>query len=335
MSNDLTRSLSSLGLLLKDGCIVIDNSSLEKWVICPRLFEYTRLLRRIPAEERIALKFGGAIHKALEVRYSGADIDDFSEEAMLSALEKEFLKFETPQDDYRTFDYGSLVIEKYNVKYAQESVRVLDMPGGRKACELPFAFQLGVVDGIPIIYVGKIDAIVEDALGVCILDHKTSSVLGPTWWLGESVSPQYDGYAVAVERCAGIRTSGVLINALGVRKPTKTGTAIEFAREFVQIDERRKEEWIENTLHIVSRIYRDAQQGYFPMIRKNCTVKYGTCSHYEVCSIPADNRHVLLNSSSFMDDTWSPLDPIHENATATLIPELSQKARSAIDLPAR
>jgi hypothetical protein len=319
-----------LSSLLKDGCFFIDNSGLEKYITCPRLFFLELVRKRVPAVPRIALDFGGAIHEALAYRYVNEPAGLFSDDTQQAIITELFEGIDVPENEWRTREFASLLLTKYNIQYLNEEFEVLKLPNGQPMVELPFAIYFGTqnilapggdVICVPIIYTGKIDLVIKTPMGIFVLDHKTTSVLGPTWWQEQAVSPQYDGYIHAVLRTTDYAPIGYWVNALGIRKPTKTGTSIQFERQMFIADAQRQAEWKRNTMEIIQRLLRDAAFDTYPMHRKSCVSKYGACSMYDVCSLPADNREALLTSGSFRDNDWSPLTAVEdaEKAKSTLL----------------
>ena len=116
------RSNMPLPLRLVDGNhLLIDNSSLEVFTTCPRAAQYHFINKRRSAEERSALKFGGIIHKALDIRYRTdspmlAQTPEV-EAQMVALIEKEFSTWSPAEDDFRTHSFAVELINKYGLSY--------------------------------------------------------------------------------------------------------------------------------------------------------------------------------------------------------------------------
>lgn len=304
---------------LIDGAIFIDNSTLEAYNNCPRAFEYRSIRKRVTAAPQSALTFGGAIHKALEHRYKN-DKDlkggEATESAMLSAFATALEGRPISEDDYRNYDYGCGMLRQYNTCYPVEEFEIATTPMGELMVELPFAIALGTVHygtaglvQIPVIYTGRLDLGIYLPDGsFWVMDHKTSSIVGDSFYAQQAMSAQQEGYNYACWRTTGKRPEGFIINMLASRKPSKTGKGIEFNRQRVYLSEERLEEWKQNTLVLVQEMMDYFSLSHFPMRKAHCVGKYGRCQFYDVCSLPQGQRHLLLESNLFTTNTWSPLN---------------------------
>lgn len=307
-----------IDLPLIDGAFFIDNSTLEYMTTCPRAFEYKALNKRISAESRPALNFGGAIHTALEVRYRLAGnepVDDAVELAQMAALELHFQ--ERPIDNnYRTLDLATQIITTYNRRYLSEAFDILaNEADGKPLVELSFAHKLGdfAYRGgvVPVYYMGRIDLLVWWPKGhLFVIDHKTTSIMGQGFFEEQRMSAQQHGYLWAAQKSTGLRAEGFAINAIRTRPPAKTRSAVEmddFQREKFFITQEAIAEWETNTKVLIEEVLWHHERGYFPMKTKWCVGKYGRCPYFEVCSLPPESRGVMINSNMFQTDTWSPL----------------------------
>lgn len=304
------------------GALLIDNSFLEWFTTCPRGAEYSRVRKRIPAISKPALAFGGAIHAALAVRYGRGDVV-FSPETwplQMDALEKHFAENPIPPDDFRNVNWAAEVLKRYNERYMIEPFSMLKL-GDKVFVEQPFLLPLFVYENppappLPVMYMGRIDMAVTWDSQVFVPDHKTTSMLGPTYFDDLRVSPQQVGYCWAFEQVTGVRPAGFVINAIRVRaqpdKP-KGGVAAWWEESF----QRHKEyllphtisEWKTNTIALVEEFMWQYNRGFFPQKKKWCCAKYGRCPYYDVCDSAPDVRGVMLSSGMFADNTWSPLNP--------------------------
>jgi hypothetical protein len=82
----------------------------------------------------------------------------------------------------------------------------------------------------------------------------------------------------------------------------------QFYREPFYIDQAELDEWERNTIVIIEEMLWHYSRGYFPQKRKWCVGKYGRCQFYDVCSLPAQQRPLMLQSNMFIEDTWTPLN---------------------------
>lgn len=310
--------MTPIPLPLLDGdTLLIDNSSLEAFTTCPRRAQYELCRRLKPSGERSALRFGGIIHKLLETRYRSATAlhaqSPEVEAVMTACAEQEFAQWSPPEDDHRTFSTALGFVRAYGEAYPFESFEVVKMPDGRPFIEVPFALPLGELeqeDGktIKLVWTGRIDLAYLVNSSLYIMDHKTTSVMGPSYFTSFEISHQLYGYAWAAEQLLGTQVSGVVINALGIRKPTKTGKAFEFQRQLVPISRALLAEWKTDCLHIIADFVEMARRGYMPRHTAWCVGKFGECPFRKVCTLDTDSqREMMLTSGEFQKNEWSPL----------------------------
>lgn len=159
-----------------------------------------------------------------------------------------------------------------------------------------------------VLWTGRIDLIVRMDGLLWIMDHKTTQMMGPQFFEDFVLSNQTVGYAWAGQQIIQEPIAGFVLNALCVRKPTKTGTATEFERRRFLYEQEQLDEWHENTLVLVSDFLHHLARGYFPMETKWCFGKYGRCQYHSVCTQPKKDRELALGSSDFRNVTWSPLN---------------------------
>lgn len=313
---------------LVDDTLLIDNSSLENFTTCPRAAQYYLCQKREKNSERPALMFGGIIHKILEARYKhGPHITRDAERAMLVTAEAAFANYTPAFDDFRNYGTAVNLIAEYNKTYAQESWDILHHDN-KPLIEIPFAVPLGELevnadltvreaDGritlrhvstIKVMWQGRIDMVVQREGRIYGLDHKTTSMLGPSYFKEYELASQFHGYTYALEYLLKRKVEGFIINALGVRKPTKTGKAIEFQRATVSYLPSAVAEWQSDTLAIVSDFIEMARRECLPKHTKWCVGKYGLCQFFDVCTLPIEQRQQMLLTGEYKPVTWSPLN---------------------------
>lgn len=331
-------------LPLVDGALIIDNSFLEQLQECPRLLQYEQFQRIRPSGVRSGLNFGSAIHLAMEHRYKkyGSDLDALTtlecEGEQAELLSRFFVENPPPEECYRNLNWAMDIIGHYNVRYATEPFNLLEGADGKPMVELPFVvpfaaydthgsmYRINSLDGVlvpdhvPIIYAGKIDLPTLWDGHLFVLDHKTTSQLGSLHFDELRVSPQQIGYCWALWKTTGQRPIGFCVNSIRTNhipaKP-KTGIAAwweeSFQRNKEYLADHHYAEWERNTFALIEECLWHWHRDYFPMKRKWCVGKYGKCGMYDVCYAPPDQRGMLLESTAFEANTWSPLaSPLKE-----------------------
>jgi hypothetical protein len=306
-------------LPLTDGCMFIDNTTIEYLITCARSAQYYLLHKRRIAEQKSALFFGGAIHSALEYRYANAGIVAPAEipKGQNDLLSRLFEQSPVGVDDYRNLSLATEIIRVYNQTYATEEFRIITN-GDKPLVEQAFAielFRLKVPTWVHssgeliVIYTGRIDLLVEWD-GLFNVDHKTTSIMGAGFFEEQSMSPQQEGYMWAVQKTLGVLPQGYVINAIRTRPPAKTRDAVtseDFVRQKFPCPAERVTEWEYNITQIITEFVWKYIRGYLPMEKKWCIHKYGRCQYFDVCTLPKENRLMLLDSGMYADNTWSPL----------------------------
>ena len=304
--------------------VSINFSSLTLIQQCARKAQYSLIRGLRPALESPALTFGSAIHKGLEVYYSGERTErripsDYKEimsmigcgqwqeewgESLLFAAARAFaLKAEPlsalPDDNKRSIFTGVWMLQHYFQKYLTDEYVIMRDEHG-PVVERKFTMPIHKDDGLEIDLFGTIDFVMKSEVSGQILpgDHKTASSLYDFY---DKVSPnfQYTGYLWAAREILGYDTDLFLVNALQVKQPPKTarGSEPDFAR---QITQRTEEDFNELRLAIVSSVrnflsYQKAN--HFPMSASGqCTASYGRCDYQDVCAAPSSLRENIISA---------------------------------------
>ncbi len=326
-------------LPLINGALHIDNSFLELLQTCPRALEYKQLRKREIVATRVGMNFGTALHLALDWRYRtyGADLQQHSivqcEQEQSTILEQYFSANPCPEDDHRGMNWAMDLVKRYNVRYQVEQFNLLRDDKG-PIVEVPFAVRFGlyllsgklipanqVVDKdlelphIWIFYTGKIDLPISWDGSLFIMDHKTTSVLGQSFWDDLRISPQQLGYCWAYKQLTGQQPIGFVVNAIRTNLPPLKPIKQTIAQWWEDSLSRMKEyittthldEWHRNTFALVEEFLWHHSRSFMPQKKKWCVGKYGKCAYYEVCYAPEHQRDELLKSEAFTDYDWSPL----------------------------
>jgi len=315
-------------LTIIDNCLFIDNSTFEYAVTCPRSFEFYALKKRESNVERAALEFGSKIHEILEARYRlGTTLTPTVEAAMSAKCHEVFATYTPPEDDYRTITLATQFITEYNRSYPVEGFEVVNLSNGTPAIELPFAVPIGElaidstipvrdaggnvsfqqVGTVTVIWKGRMDMLTRRDGNIYPLDHKTTSMMGPSYFKDFELSHQVSGYSWAVWKLLGIMPTGFIINGLGIRKPTKTGKGFENQRYTVNITADRIHSFVDDTLQILSTLIHYLIEQRFPKGTKWCQGKYGACQFFDVCTLPTNQQDMMLATNQYKTVTWDPL----------------------------
>lgn len=285
---------------------MLDNSAVEILTQCPRKALHSIMERRRSSRSQPALRFGGHIHSALAYRHRCEALGlKWSEATQMRILDRRFMATPCEDEEWRNLGIAQKVISKYNLTYAFDPINIVKIKG-RPLVEMPFAVLAGEIEGWQVFYSGRID-LAHRTDGIIVRDHKTTSMLGDSYWRDAAVSAQQRGYLWALRAILGEEPLGYEINVIATRAPTKTGTAIEFVRRTFYT-RGQLDEWHSEFLSKASYFLWLLRRGEWPKHEAmHCVHKYGTCEFYQVCELPAAQRAAMLASSEYTTNTWTPL----------------------------
>lgn len=156
---------------------------------------------------------------------------------------------------------------------------------------------------------GIIDALMlmadGETLRVC--DHKTSSIKTNALFDSYTVAMQPIGYVAAMRAAfPSFPIKGFLLNSVICRAPTKTGISYESYRRAYDYSEEQCNEWKSDLLALIGELLHNLATKNFPKKTNWCAGKYGACPYLDVCSAPASQRLMILNTGLYADNTWKP-----------------------------
>lgn len=314
---------------LLDNTLFIDNSSQERIQTCKRSAGYYLAHKREMNKSRPALRFGQIIHKILEYRYlnHGTYCDADCVKGMVNVADAEFAMWQGEPDDYRNYACAVSVIKKYTEQYAIEDFDIIKLSDGKLFVERMFAAPLGKikvgrqlwvrnpdntieqrhVDEIVVVQKGKIDLVFRREGRIYGMDHKTTAIMGPSYFAEFELASQFHGYSWAIQQITGELPAGFVINGLGIRKPTKSGQALEFVRQTIPIYPALVSEWQLDTMQLIAEFINGCATNALPKETKWCVGKYGPCEFKPVCGLEPHLRMMSLYSNEYSQVTWDPL----------------------------
>ncbi len=170
---------------------------------------------------------------------------------------------------------------------------------------------------IPVFYHGFIDLLVSQRGLLKVMDFKSTSQLGQSYWDDKKAIAQPKGYCFAVNELLNVKTHGYIIRAIRTIPPPKyvtDGTASKkgefrkisdwwdesLSEESFDLGEGETEEWKKNAIEQVKGFLHNYERGFFPQQKTICVGKYGRCQYYDLCStFPIADREIILNSTMF------------------------------------
>jgi len=266
---------------------IFDSSMMASYKACPQLFFKTYIQEYKPKEVSVHLHAGAAFARGLEVArtafyVNGSTPEDAVAEG-LRALLSSYGDFECPADSAKSAERMSGAFEFYFANYpltSEDSVPIT-LPGGRRGIEFSFAHPLPIkhpVTGDPLLYVGRMDAVIHYAGGIYICDEKTTTQLGASWSRQWDLRAQFTGYAWGCQQ-AGIRVDGAIVRGVSILK-TKYDTqqAISYRPEW------QVARWYEELIEWIDEIKVSWMRGKFRFNLDHSCAEYGGCTFRQACS---------------------------------------------------
>jgi len=306
-------------LLDEAGREVFDSTKLSAYADCEYLGKLQYEEHLAPQEPAVALVFGSAFHKAVEVwtqqRIMQPPCIDTTAVANAEAAFVEIWEHELPLEVREMLEFSGDKRSVGNFKRLFAGYRKkfpLEMYEAVLACEQSFTLLLGTTPaGREVGWSGVIDRIVRWQDGIYYVDIKTSSYqLDDKFFDKFKLSGQMRGYTWAGQQLVGEEFAGALVQGVHVQAPLKTKTRA--ADELVQCEsipfvQSQLEEWRINTLHKIDSIHRAREIGYWERnYASRCSAFGGGCEMKRICWAPPEdqeNRRQL----HFKERVWNPL----------------------------
>lgn len=264
-----------------------DSSMLAELKSCAQKFRKTYLAQWKPKEPSVHLHAGGSFAKGIETARRAFYVDGSDAEAAMAAGLKALLEaygdFATPEDSAKSATRMAGALEFYFDHYplSHDTAFPILMPGGSRAIEFSFIHPLPILhpeSGQPLLYSGRMDAILSYAGGVFLCDEKTTSQLGATWSRQWDLRSQFTGYCWGC-RESGIRVDGALVRGVSILKTKyETQEAISYRPEW-QIDR-----WYTELLEWISEAIRAWATGRWRYNLDHSCSEYGGCQYRQACA---------------------------------------------------
>lgn len=237
---------------------VYSSSCISCFLTCQRKF-YFNFVRNIePIAQSPALSFGSAMHAALLQHYKGAS----NEEAI-----KEFncLPSLMEGEQHKNKEHAIVIFKDYIKRWGVEPFKTLHL-------EKKFAIELG-----DRVIAGRFDKVVEWEKCIYVVDHKTTSQLGVSFFRQFRPNVQIDTYTYACAELVG-SCAGVIINGISTAANPKERFQRDISPRTPDEISRYKEQF--------AKWCEDIE---FAILKKRFTYNYtscadyGGCDYYEVC----------------------------------------------------
>ena len=236
---------------------MFNSSAISTYMGCPKLFYWEYIRRLTTKEPKLAMEFGSTFHEVLLEWYRTND------------AEKAIKKFESLPvmmgDSHLNRDWGEAVFKEYIKRYKEESGETLHL-------EVKFRIEIGSR-----IYSGTIDRIEDWSNQIYIDDHKTTKMLGLSFFEAFRPHPQIDGYCYVGRELVG-RCAGAVINGISTAKNPKE----RFQRFISNRSDEEMNTWKTTFTNVTDDIMRDVERYHFPMRTTWCN-RWGACRFKDLC----------------------------------------------------
>ena len=286
---------------------ILDSSMLSTFKSCPQKFFKEYINEWKAKEPSVHLHAGAAFAKGLEVARRTFFVENASSDdaiaAGLGALLTHYGDFPCPSDSAKSAQRMAGAFEFYfsNYPLSHEDSPPIILPGNRHAIEFSFAHPLPILHpttGNPLLYVGRMDAIIQYAGGTYICDEKTTSQLGASWSRQWDLRAQFTGYAWGCQQ-SGIRVDGAIVRGVSILKTKyETQQAISYRPEW-QI-----ERWFDELCGWVEDIRNCWTSGKWRHNLDHSCAEYGGCTFRQACSSQDETPWL---ETYFERRHWSPL----------------------------
>jgi len=285
---------------------LIDASLLASFKSCPELCRkvyFEHLKSKAPS---VHLHAGAAFAFGVERTRTAFYVEGKSSETSIAegigALLTFYGDFECPADSAKSAERMAGAFEFYwsNYPLDNENDPVI-LKGGKRAIEVSFAEPLPILhpeSGDPLIYCGRLDAILNYAGGRYITDEKTTTQLGASWSRQWDLRSQFTGYAWGA-RQIGVKVDGALVRGVSILK-TKYDTqqAISYRPDWA-IDR-----WYAELLVWINQLVACYKSGVWLHNFDHACSEYGGCQFREACM---SQDETPWTETYFEKREWNPL----------------------------
>ena len=245
-----------------------DYTQLSAFLRC-RFYYYFRHVRHlVPKITKATLTFGKTWHSATELLAKGKSIEETQVHFKTNYTNE-------TKDQVRTPERGVLMLKIYEEKYRKAPIKFL-------YTETPFAIHFP--DNI--IMCGRMDGIIEWGGGIYVLERKTTSKLGMTFFEKFELNYQIDIYCLGCMELVGA-CDGAMMDYARVCKPVPN-IIEDFGRYPIS---RTKDELVLAKKNIIE-IVEDMRHGPLYQNKESCMMYNSKCVYHDLCMGNCDERIV-------------------------------------------
>lgn len=286
---------------------IVDNSMLNTFRACPQQFFRTYMQHWKHETPSIHLHFGKCFAAALEMARRAFYIDKQDPETALalaihSAI-TEWGERDAGEDGAKSLSRLCGALEYYFSVWPLDTdpAQPVAYANDSRGIEFSFVNELDFqhpVSGLPLLYSGRADMVVQLANGIFIEDDKTATSLGPSWTKKWELRSQFTGYAWALQR-AGKKPDGVLVRGVSILK-----TKYDHAQALTFRAQWEIDRWYEQTIRDLGRMQRAWEENYWDFNLGDSCDGFGACDYVQVCKAQRGEEWLPIQ---FRRRRWDPL----------------------------
>jgi len=158
---------------------------------------------------------GQAFHAACREHLQGQSVAKSM--AAFDTIYKDWAQLHVSVEDRMNWANVSAITKRFMEAHAVEGQAVKEWPFTIERVEIPFEILLTKVDGVEVLFVGRIDVLAKYLGYYVIVDHKTTGFLNDQWRQQWSMDGQMTGYCWAASQLFG-PVIGAFINGVQFSK---------------------------------------------------------------------------------------------------------------------
>jgi len=259
-----------------------DFTMIGTFALCPRKYNLRFNQGRVLKTPQTAPEFGKGIHAGLDSWYMTHDIDK-----AISVFKETFTE-QLDVDSKRSHALGEWMIRNYAQTYGNQPWKLISSEK-----EFTLAF------GEDVNFIGRIDKIIEWNNSLWVVDHKTTSGIGPSSTKMAEPNAQFTGYVWAARKL-GHAVCGIILDMLSTAQGLLSASSRSRLTPLLRYDSYRSDdmlkEWEEEFTRNIAHLRDCELSGQWPasgMFNGAC-VYYGECPFRKVCCEDREHREKYL-----------------------------------------
>jgi hypothetical protein len=274
--------------------LVLDATILSTLMSCPRLADFRFNMNLVGVRGKsVSLEMGLICHKIIEVFYKESINGASRTKAIYTGFESGRALAMNPDEISNSNEDDKELVFKTMEEY-------FDYYKGDFWVPLEVEVAKGEVlyedDEVRILWVAKLDSVIDTNAGIFPVDHKTMKQRRDSL----SLNNQFIG------QCIIMKTRQIIINKIGFQKTLKPHE--RFTRPIISYSADHLMEWQSEILPYYAKLMlMYSESGYWPPNYTHCENKYGFCNFVDVCKANPNLRELELKNNFVVSEPWNPL----------------------------